>query len=207
MDIIWDIRDFHRQPLNGWRGGDNYKDEYFQCGARLRSRTRLQHYKSAEISADYRQEYCSSPAITSAPSPDPHRQTCSSGALNPHLRLAQVRPEEHSALVLSDQALVVQECPTSWDDLLFPVPAIAANNNWFGRELQPVPPSQIWQQLVGIANNFSRTGQTVTVFNSTKKKLGIEAINCCSWGFKVSLFRLQSQFQDRSFFRNFGTTQ
>lgn len=112
-----------------------------------------------------------------------------------------VRPEDHSALAASHQALIVQECPTSWDDLRV----------WFRRSLyrkqklalawakpQSVAPSQIWQQLVGIAKYLSRTGQTVTRFQIRQKlgisdqplPLGFQALTLL--GFKVS-------FQDRSF--------
>lgn len=122
--------------------------------------------------------------------------------LTPHLLdWRKARPEEHSALALSHQALVVQECPTSWDDL----------RAWFRRsvylkqqlalawtEPQPIPPNQIWQQLVGIAKYLSRTGQTVTRLQLHRKlgisdqllHLGFQALT--RLGFKVS-------FQDGSF--------
>jgi len=71
--------------------------------------------------------------------------------------------------------LLVQECPTSWDEL----------RAWFRRALylkqqlalawvepQPVPPSQVWLSLVGIAKYLSRTGQTVTRLQ-LHQKLGI----------------------------------
>lgn len=112
----------------------------------------------------------------------------------------KVRPEEHSALAPSHRTLIVQECPTSWDDL----------RAWFRRsslnqklaiawaEPQPVPPSQIWLSLVGIAKYLSRTAQTVTRLQLCQKLgisdqpllLGFQALT--RLGFKVSL-------EDRSF--------
>ena len=90
--------------------------------------------------------------------------------------------------------LIVQECPTSWDDL----------QAWFRRSLYqkqklalayPPPtfsPSSQWQQLVGIAKYLSRTSQTVTRLQLHQKlglsdqalQLGFQALN--RLGFKVS---------------------
>ena len=71
--------------------------------------------------------------------------------------------------------LLVQKCPTSWDEL----------RAWFRRALylkqplalawmapQVVSPSQVWLSLVGIAKYLSRTGQTVTR-HQLHQKLGI----------------------------------
>lgn len=106
-----------------------------------------------------------------------------------------VSSEENLVAVSSHQALVVQECPTSWNDL----------RAWLQRSLylkqklalawtepQSVPPSQTWQQLVGIAKYLSRTGQTITRLQLLQKlgisdqplKLGFEALACL--GFKIS---------------------
>ena len=93
----------------------------------------------------------------------------------------------------TDSVLVVQECPTSWDDL----------RAWFRRSLYlqqklalayspPVPPSNQWQQLVGIAKYLSRTSQTVTRLQLHQKlglsdqtlQLGFQALSRI--GFKVS---------------------
>jgi single-stranded-DNA-specific exonuclease len=97
--------------------------------------------------------------------------------------------------------LLVEECPTSWDDL----------QAWFRRSLymkqklaiawsepQPVPPNQIWLSLVGIAKYLSRTDQTVTRLQIHQKlgigdqslQLGFQALT--HLGFQVS-------FQDRCF--------
>ncbi len=99
------------------------------------------------------------------------------------------------------EKLLVQACPTSWDDL----------RAWFRRSLylkqklaiawsepQPVPPSQVWLDLVGIAKYLSRTGQTVTRLQILQKlgigdqslQLGFQALT--HLGFQVS-------FQDRCF--------
>ncbi len=97
--------------------------------------------------------------------------------------------------------LIVQESPISWDDL----------RAWLRRSLfekkqlaiawdapSKVPPTFLWQQLVGIAKYLSRTGQTVTRVQLCRKlgisdrllPLGFEALSCL--GFYVSL-------QDRYF--------
>ena len=83
--------------------------------------------------------------------------------------------EKDSALSTQDLAVVIKECPTSWDDL----------RAWFRRSLhnqQPLalawckpdlkPPEQIWLTLVGIAKYLSRTNQTVTRVQLLEK-LGI----------------------------------
>ncbi len=120
----------------------------------------------------------------------------------PHiLDYRKVRPEEHLILASLPQALIIQECPTSWDIL----------RAWFRRSLylkqklvlawaepQLIPPSQVWQQLVGIAKYLSRTGQTVTRHQLHQKlsisdqplQLGFQAIGLLN--FKVS-------FQDHFF--------
>ena len=92
--------------------------------------------------------------------------------------------------------LIVQESPISWDDL----------RAWLRRSLfekkqlaiawdapSKVPPTFLWQQLVGIAKYLSRTGQTVTRVQLCRKlgisdqllPLGFEALSCL--GFCVSL--------------------
>lgn len=110
-------------------------------------------------------------------------------------------PQEHSAPQPLEQALIIKECPTTWDDLRAWLRRSLYHNQqlvlaW--KEPQVVPPSQIWQQLVGIAKYLSRTGQTVTRLQLHQKlyisdqslQLGFQAITFL--GFKVS-------FQDRSF--------
>jgi putative exonuclease, RecJ-like len=74
-----------------------------------------------------------------------------------------------------ENSIVLQECPTSWDEL----------RSWF-RQAQhnqqklaiaytlppPVPPLQIWEQLIGIAKYLSRTSKPVTR-QQLGQKLGI----------------------------------
>jgi single-stranded-DNA-specific exonuclease len=110
-------------------------------------------------------------------------------------------PQEHSAPQPLEQTLIVKECPTTWDDLRAWVRRSLYHNQqlvlaW--KEPQLVPPSQIWQHLVGIAKYLSRTSQTVTRLQLHQKlyisdqslQLGFQALTLL--GFKVS-------FQDRSF--------
>lgn len=74
-----------------------------------------------------------------------------------------------------ENSIVLQECPASWDELRI----------WFRQALQqqkklaiaytlppPVPPQQIWEQLIGIAKYLSRTSKPVTR-QQLGQKLGI----------------------------------
>ncbi|MBD2182152.1 single-stranded-DNA-specific exonuclease RecJ [Planktothrix sp. FACHB-1355] len=76
---------------------------------------------------------------------------------------------------INEKTLIVRECPSHWDDLQL----------WFRRALQAkqqlaiayppppqIPPSQVWQNLVGIAKYLSRTGKTATQAQ-LQQKLGI----------------------------------
>ncbi len=85
------------------------------------------------------------------------------------------RNQENSALNLNKSALIIQDCPTNWDDL----------RAWWKKSLYNQqqlaiawskpnfhPPSQIWLTLVGIAKYLSRTNHTVTRVQLLKK-LGI----------------------------------
>ncbi len=100
---------------------------------------------------------------------------------------------EDGQRTIDSSVLVVRECPTSWDDL----------RAWFRRSLYlqqklalayppPIPPSNQWQQLVGIAKYLSRTSQTVTRLQLHQKlglsdqtlQLGFQALS--RLGFKVS---------------------
>ncbi|MGB3508804.1 MAG: single-stranded-DNA-specific exonuclease RecJ [Microcoleaceae cyanobacterium] len=83
--------------------------------------------------------------------------------------------------------MILRECPTSWNELRI----------WFRRAMNrqqklaiayslppKVPPTDIWQQLLGIAKYLSRTGQPVTRYQilaklgigDTTLKLGFQAI-------------------------------
>ncbi|HEY9296849.1 MAG TPA: single-stranded-DNA-specific exonuclease RecJ, partial [Phormidium sp.] len=85
------------------------------------------------------------------------------------------RDAEISSLNTNYQPLIVRECPSNWDDLQL----------WFRQALQsqkqlaiayPPPkeisPSQIWEDLVGIAKYLTRTGKTATP-DQLQQKLGI----------------------------------
>ena len=122
------------------------------------------------------------------------RTTPSSGDIDRNIdgkidRLEKTAPAESGILI-------VQESPISWDDL----------RAWLRRSLfekkqlaiawdapSKVPPTFLWQQLVGIAKYLSRTGQTVTRVQLCRKlgisdrllPLGFEALSCL--GFCVSL--------------------
>ncbi len=97
--------------------------------------------------------------------------------------------------------LLVKNCPSNWDEL----------RAWYERSLyenkplaiaydppNPIPPGQVWLNLVGIAKYLSRTGQGVTRTQLMEKlgisdlllQLGFQALT--RLGFKVS-------FQNRAF--------
>ncbi|MBH8554148.1 single-stranded-DNA-specific exonuclease RecJ [Nostocaceae cyanobacterium CENA357] len=106
------------------------------------------------------------------------------------------RNQKDLALSLNKTALIIQDCPTNWDDLRV----------WWKRSLynqqqlaiawskpNQQPPSQIWLTLVGIAKYLSRTNHTVTRVQLLKKLgirdqtllLGLKALKCL--GFTVKL--------------------
>ena len=97
------------------------------------------------------------------------------------------RQDTHQELPIPESILLLETCPTSWDDL----------RAWLWRshfekkqlaiawsEPQLISSHQIWQKLVGIAKYLSRTGQTVTRIQLCQKlgisdqrlKLGFEAL-------------------------------
>ncbi|WP_193195112.1 single-stranded-DNA-specific exonuclease RecJ [Nostoc sp. MG11] len=94
------------------------------------------------------------------------------------------RNQEYSRLITQHSALIIEECPTSWDDLRAWLRRCLATNRsastqynqqqlaiaWSKPNLQP--PSQIWLTLVGVAKYLSRTNQLVTRVQLLKK-LGI----------------------------------
>ncbi|OZH53928.1 single-stranded DNA exonuclease, partial [Hydrocoleum sp. CS-953] len=98
--------------------------------------------------------------------------------------------------------IILTQCPTNWNDLRI----------WFRRAInqqkklaiaysQPsiIPPTEIWQKLLGIAKYLSRTGQPVTRYQLLKKlsisdptlKLGFKSIQY--FGFNV-------KYKDRYFY-------
>ncbi|WP_414585534.1 single-stranded-DNA-specific exonuclease RecJ [Scytonema sp. PCC 10023] len=105
--------------------------------------------------------------------------------------------EKDSGLSTQDLALVIKDCPTSWDDLRV----------WLRRSLhnqqplalawsKPAPksPEQIWLTLVGIAKYLSRTNQTVTRVQLLEK-LGIsdQALLLGLRGLKYMGFKISRQ--------------
>jgi single-stranded-DNA-specific exonuclease len=73
---------------------------------------------------------------------------------------------------VSSSTMAIEKCPHSWDDL----------QAWFRRAMQthqqlaiaypppePLPPLEIWQQLVGIAKYLSRTGKSATLTQLQQK--------------------------------------
>ncbi|WP_414576296.1 single-stranded-DNA-specific exonuclease RecJ [Anabaena sp. CCY 9402-a] len=130
------------------------------------------------------------------------------------IRLIAVRPSEnselntqHSAHILdwrnlpspsqfpNPQSLILEECPTHWDDLRAWWRRCLYNNQqlaiaWSKPNHQP--PKEIWLTLVGIAKYLSRTNQLVTRVQLLEKLkisdrtlfLGIKALKY--WGFTVT---------------------
>jgi single-stranded-DNA-specific exonuclease len=129
------------------------------------------------------------------------------------VRLVAIRPCDKSVRAASPQVdwildwrtqtpsefpknlLKMQTCPTSWNEL----------QAWFRRALKAqsylaiayptpllIPPSEIWQQLVGIAKYLSRTGKTATRQQLSDRlgvgdrplKSGFKALECL--GFSVT---------------------
>ncbi len=113
------------------------------------------------------------------------------------------RQEEFSQL-----PILLEECPTTWNDLQV----------WFRRAMQtnqklaiayPPPqsitPIQIWQQLIGIAKYLSRTGKTFTIEQLHQKlglsdrtlHLGMKALS--NLGFQIS--DRESEIKDAQHFQ------
>ncbi|MEI2578370.1 single-stranded-DNA-specific exonuclease RecJ [Scytonema sp. PRP1] len=103
--------------------------------------------------------------------------------------------EKDSALSTQDLALVIKDCPTSWDDLRGHLRRSLHNQQplalaW--SKPDPKPPEQIWFTLVGIAKYLSRTNQSVTRVQLLEKLrisdqallLGLRGLK--SLGFKIS---------------------
>lgn len=85
------------------------------------------------------------------------------------------RNQEHSQLRTQHSALILEECPTSWDDLRTWWKRCLYNNQqlaiaWSKPNQQS--PNQIWLTLIGIAKYLSRTHQPVTRVQLLEK-LGI----------------------------------
>ncbi|MBE9206769.1 DHH family phosphoesterase [Nostoc sp. LEGE 06077] len=102
------------------------------------------------------------------------------------------RNQEHSALPTLNSPLILEECPSSWDELrawwqrsLYHGQQLALA--WSKLHLQP--PQEIWLTLVGIAKYLSRTQQLVTRTQLLEKLgignpsllLGIKALKYCGF--------------------------
>jgi single-stranded-DNA-specific exonuclease len=81
--------------------------------------------------------------------------------------ILDLRNQEHSALSTQHSVLIIEDCPTNWDDLRAWLRRCLTINSsqqlaiaWSKPNLQP--PNQIWLTLVGIAKYLSRTNQLVT---------------------------------------------
>ncbi|MBD2361519.1 single-stranded-DNA-specific exonuclease RecJ [Anabaena minutissima FACHB-250] len=130
------------------------------------------------------------------------------------IRLIAVRPSENSELntqnsahildwrnlpippqVPNPQSLILEECPTHWDDLRAWWRRCLYNNQQLAiawSKPHPQPPTEIWLTLVGIAKYLSRTNQLFTRVQILEKLkisdralfLGIKALKY--WGFTVT---------------------
>ncbi|MEH2287343.1 single-stranded-DNA-specific exonuclease RecJ [Nostoc sp.] len=88
--------------------------------------------------------------------------------------ILDLRNQEHSALSTQPSALIIEDCPTNWDDLrIWLRRCLATSRSTSGLDNQQQlaiawskpnhqPPNQIWLTLVGIAKYLSRTNQLVT---------------------------------------------
>ncbi|RCJ37682.1 single-stranded-DNA-specific exonuclease RecJ [Nostoc punctiforme NIES-2108] len=105
-------------------------------------------------------------------------RSSANSALNAPLSLTpfilDLRNQEHSALSTQHSGLIIEDCPTNWDDLrMWLRRCLAISRSTSGLENQQQlaiawskpnhqPPNQIWLTLVGIAKYLSRTNQLVT---------------------------------------------
>jgi single-stranded-DNA-specific exonuclease len=105
------------------------------------------------------------------------------------------RREGNPPAALSHHSLILEECPTNWDDLRGLWRRSLYNNQqlilaWHKPQHQP--PQEIWLTLVGIAKYLSRTNQLATRTQILEKLkisdrclfLGIKALKY--WGFTVT---------------------
>lgn len=109
-------------------------------------------------------------------------------------RILDYRRQEYSPLKTQDSILLMEHCPTNWEDVRKCLKQCLDYNQklaiaWSKPNHQP--PEEIWLTLVGIAKYLSRTNQSVTLFQLLQKlsirlqtlSLGIEALQ--SLGFTV----------------------
>ncbi|MFN6497615.1 MAG: single-stranded-DNA-specific exonuclease RecJ [Nostoc sp. DedQUE01] len=117
--------------------------------------------------------------------------------------ILDLRNQQYSTLTDRDSAMILEHCPTNWDDLrawlrrcLTTSPSVSTLYNkqlaiaWSKPNHEP--PKEIWRTLVGIAKYLSRTNQSVTRVQLLDKLgisdrtlfLGIKALKY--WGFTVT---------------------
>jgi len=104
------------------------------------------------------------------------RRSENSTSLNHAVNSSALIVDWRNISIKEDSALLVKECPTSWDDLRVWLRRSLYNQQqlaiaWSKPENQQ--PEQIWLTLVGIAKYLSRTNQTVTRVQLLEK-LGIK---------------------------------
>lgn len=105
--------------------------------------------------------------------------------------------EKDSALNTQGLALVIKECPTSWDDLRAHLRRSLHNQQplalaW--SKPDPKPAEQIWLTLVGIAKYLSRTNQSVTRVQLLEKLgIGDQALLLGLRGLKYLGFKISRQ--------------
>ncbi|NEP60543.1 MAG: hypothetical protein F6K31_26670 [Symploca sp. SIO2G7] len=103
-------------------------------------------------------------------------------------------PIPNSQFSNNNQPLTIRECPTSWDELQVWCRRAIATERQLAIAYSPpklLPPSDIWEQLVGIAKFLSRTKQTATLTQLKEKlelsdrtlQLGLNALSLL--GFQV----------------------
>jgi single-stranded-DNA-specific exonuclease len=94
------------------------------------------------------------------------------------LDLRDTMKEEERDMVVSSSYLIINECPTSWEDLQyeFYLGSQRGKKIAIAYSLPPeIAPEETWQKLMGIAKYLSRTQKSVTR-QQLKQKLGLSDI-------------------------------
>ncbi|MCU0544948.1 MAG: DHH family phosphoesterase [Oscillatoriaceae cyanobacterium Prado104] len=120
---------------------------------------------------------------------------------NPQISQQSENQIYHSQIGDLENSIVLKECPASWDEMRV----------WFRQAQQkqqklalaytlppPVPPQQIWQQLIGIAKYLSRTNKPVTR-QQLAQKLGIGDISLRLGFATLKHLGFQVNYRDRAF--------
>ena len=85
--------------------------------------------------------------------------------------ILDLRNQEHSGIRNQESALIIEDCPTNWDDLRAWLRRCLITTSTLENQQQLAiawskpkhqPPNQVWLTLVGIAKYLSRTNQLVT---------------------------------------------